>query len=93
MNAIRTVGLIGLGKMGCPMARHMIAGGYRVIGYDPLSDACGAAAALGAASASDLSPAFRAGNRHDQPRDDRLGAVRRPGVRAEPLGVRRPRRA
>jgi len=48
MTTIQTVGLLGLGKMGCPMAKHIIAAGYRVIGYDPLSDACGAAAAVGA---------------------------------------------
>src|SRR5450759_5269194 len=48
MTTIQTVGLLGLGTMGCPMAKHIIAGGYRVIGYDPLSDACGAAAAVGA---------------------------------------------
>lgn len=28
------VGVIGLGAMGSPMARHMIAGGFTVVGYD-----------------------------------------------------------
>lgn len=48
MTSIRTVGILGLGKMGCPMARHIIAGGYRVVGYDPVAEACRAAAAHGA---------------------------------------------
>jgi 3-hydroxyisobutyrate dehydrogenase-like beta-hydroxyacid dehydrogenase len=48
MTTINTVGLLGLGKMGCPMAKHIIARGYRVIGYDPLPDACRAGAAVGA---------------------------------------------
>jgi 3-hydroxyisobutyrate dehydrogenase-like beta-hydroxyacid dehydrogenase len=48
MTKINTVGLLGLGKMGCPMAKHIIARGYRVVGYDPLPDACRAGAAVGA---------------------------------------------
>ncbi len=48
MTKINTVGLLGLGKMGCPMAKHIVARGYRVIGYDPLPDACRAGAAAGA---------------------------------------------
>lgn len=48
MSTIKTVGLLGLGKMGCPMARHIAARGYGVVGYDPLPDACRAGAARGA---------------------------------------------
>jgi 3-hydroxyisobutyrate dehydrogenase-like beta-hydroxyacid dehydrogenase len=33
-NAIKTVGVIGLGKMGQPIARHLAAKGFRVHGYD-----------------------------------------------------------
>ena len=35
MTAIRRVGMLGLGKMGAPMARHLIDKGYGVCGYDP----------------------------------------------------------
>ena len=48
MRSIETVGLIGLGKMGNPMARHLIARGYRVVGCDPVADACAQARTLGA---------------------------------------------
>ena len=47
MTAIRKVGMLGLGKMGAPMARHLIAKGYNVVGYDPVDAARHAAAALG----------------------------------------------
>jgi 3-hydroxyisobutyrate dehydrogenase-like beta-hydroxyacid dehydrogenase len=47
MNTIRTVGLLGLGKMGAPMARHIVAKGYAVVGYDPAAAACEQAAAQG----------------------------------------------
>lgn len=40
MNAIKKVGLLGLGKMGEPMARHLIAKGFEVTGYDPVAAAC-----------------------------------------------------
>lgn len=40
MSAIRKVGLLGLGKMGEPMARHLLAKGFEVIGYDPAPGAC-----------------------------------------------------
>jgi 3-hydroxyisobutyrate dehydrogenase-like beta-hydroxyacid dehydrogenase len=48
MKSIDTVGLVGLGKMGCPMARHLIARGFKVIGCDPDAAARGRAKALGA---------------------------------------------
>jgi 3-hydroxyisobutyrate dehydrogenase-like beta-hydroxyacid dehydrogenase len=43
---IKRVGVIGLGKMGLPMARHMVAAGYDVAGYDPAPTAQAAAAAV-----------------------------------------------
>jgi 3-hydroxyisobutyrate dehydrogenase-like beta-hydroxyacid dehydrogenase len=39
--------MLGLGKMGLPMARHLIAKGYNVAGYDPVDAARQNAAALG----------------------------------------------
>ncbi len=48
MATIRTVGLLGLGKMGAPMAGHIAAKGYAVVGYDPEPAACAQAAAHGA---------------------------------------------
>ena len=47
MTAIRKIGMLGLGKMGAPMARHLLAKGYNVAGYDPVDAARRAAAALG----------------------------------------------
>ena len=47
MNAIRKVGMLGLGKMGAPMARHLLAKGYNVAGYDPVDAARRNAIALG----------------------------------------------
>ena len=47
MNAIRRIGMLGLGKMGAPMAQHLIAKGYSVAGYDPVDAARRNAAALG----------------------------------------------
>jgi 3-hydroxyisobutyrate dehydrogenase-like beta-hydroxyacid dehydrogenase len=48
MKTLETVGLLGLGKMGCPIARHLLAHGFKVIGYDPVAQACGNAQAHGA---------------------------------------------
>jgi 3-hydroxyisobutyrate dehydrogenase-like beta-hydroxyacid dehydrogenase len=47
MNAIKTVGIIGLGKMGAPMARHLLAKGFRVAGCDALDEARQNALSLG----------------------------------------------
>ena len=61
--AIRKVGLIGLGKMGLPMARHLAAKGFAVTGFDVNPQAIAAARKIGAkvvkspaqvAAASDL---------------------------------------
>lgn len=42
-----TIGIIGLGKMGRPMARHLMRAGHKVTGCDPVDAARAAAAALG----------------------------------------------
>lgn len=47
MNAMRNIGILGLGKMGAPMAQHLRARGYNVFGYDPVDDARRNALALG----------------------------------------------
>ena len=47
MQSINTVGILGLGKMGGPMAKHLIAKGFSVLGYDPVPAACAQAAAEG----------------------------------------------
>ena len=47
MAAISKIGILGLGKMGAPMARHLLSRGYSVAGYDPLEPARGNARALG----------------------------------------------
>jgi 3-hydroxyisobutyrate dehydrogenase len=60
---IKRVGLIGLGKMGLPIGRHLVARGFEVAGYDSSLAAVKAAAGAGlqpvnsaksAATASDL---------------------------------------
>lgn len=45
---IKHVGLIGLGKMGLPMTRHLLAKGFEVTGYDVNPKAVQATEALGA---------------------------------------------
>ncbi|MCE0762041.1 NAD(P)-dependent oxidoreductase [Pseudonocardia kujensis] len=35
---IRTVGVLGLGAMGRPMGRHLVTGGFDVVGYDPSAE-------------------------------------------------------
>jgi 3-hydroxyisobutyrate dehydrogenase-like beta-hydroxyacid dehydrogenase len=44
---IKEVGIIGLGKMGLPMARHMRAKGFEVAGFDLSRERMGMAAELG----------------------------------------------
>lgn len=36
---VKTIGFLGLGQMGRPMALHLLEAGYQVIGYDPDSNA------------------------------------------------------
>jgi 3-hydroxyisobutyrate dehydrogenase-like beta-hydroxyacid dehydrogenase len=38
MRIVRKVGLLGLGKMGGPMAQHLVANGFDVTGFDPVRD-------------------------------------------------------
>lgn len=52
--ATPVVGVIGLGEMGGPMARHMLAGGFRVIGYDLRPEALAALEALGGKPAASV---------------------------------------
>jgi 3-hydroxyisobutyrate dehydrogenase-like beta-hydroxyacid dehydrogenase len=52
MKSIEAVGVLGLGKMGGPMAGHLVARGLKVIGYDPLAQAREKATARGARSAA-----------------------------------------
>jgi 3-hydroxyisobutyrate dehydrogenase-like beta-hydroxyacid dehydrogenase len=52
MKAIQTVGILGLGKMGGPIAGHLLARGFKVIGYDPVASAREQAAARGARGAA-----------------------------------------
>ncbi|HWI39300.1 MAG TPA: NAD(P)-dependent oxidoreductase [Burkholderiales bacterium] len=47
MPAISKIGILGLGKMGAPMAKHLRAKGYNVFGYDPVDEARRAAESLG----------------------------------------------
>src|SRR5687768_3208250 len=45
---IKDVGIIGLGKMGLPMTRHMLTKGFPVTGYDLSKERSDMAAKLGA---------------------------------------------
>lgn len=49
MNMPKEIGIIGLGAMGRPMARHLLRKGFKVVGCDPHAAACDAAGALGVA--------------------------------------------
>ncbi len=52
VKTIATVGVLGLGKMGGPMTGHLVARGFKVVGYDPRAEARASAASLGARSAA-----------------------------------------
>ena len=47
MTAISRIGILGLGKMGAPIAKHLLARGFSVAGYDPLEPAQRNARTLG----------------------------------------------
>lgn len=47
MKAISKIGILGLGKMGAPMAQHLLAKGFTVAGYDPVEAARRSALSLG----------------------------------------------
>ena len=49
MSAIRKVGIVGLGRMGAPMAQHLLAKGFAVSGCDPAAQARERAQAIGIA--------------------------------------------
>ena len=49
---IETVGVIGLGKMGGPLARHLASGGFQVVGYDVAEAAINAVADAGVTTAN-----------------------------------------
>ena len=57
---IKRVGVIGLGKMGRPMSRHLHSKGFETVGYDVAPEAARAVAALGVRIAA--SPAEVAGS-------------------------------
>ena len=57
---VRNVGVVGLGKMGAPIARHLIRGGFHVVGLDVSEAANAQAKANGARIAKD--PADLAGS-------------------------------
>src|SRR5439155_24335816 len=60
MKSIDTVGILGLGKMGCSIAAHLVAKGFKVVGCDPLEEARRKAVALGARSAASAREAAQA---------------------------------
>ena len=60
MSTISKVGILGLGKMGAPMARHLLAKGFNVHGFDPVDAARAAAARLGVAVAASPADVARA---------------------------------
>lgn len=47
MGTPRNIGIIGLGAMGRPMARHLMAAGFSLSGCDPMKEAQDKAAAIG----------------------------------------------
>ncbi|GGF42214.1 oxidoreductase [Aliidongia dinghuensis] len=56
--AQRTIGFVGLGAMGLPMAKNLVARGFAVRGYDIRPEARGALAAAGGIAAGSPSSAF-----------------------------------
>jgi 3-hydroxyisobutyrate dehydrogenase len=52
-----TVGFIGLGNMGAPMAAHLVRAGHRVVGYDVNQDAVQKLASAGVRAAADAAAA------------------------------------
>ena len=55
IRAVKSVGIVGLGAMGRPVARHIAAKGYTVIGFDTRPEAvAGAEGVAGATSCQDI---------------------------------------
>jgi 3-hydroxyisobutyrate dehydrogenase-like beta-hydroxyacid dehydrogenase len=52
METPKRIGILGLGAMGRPMARHLLAKGFTVAGYDVAREACERVTALGATIAA-----------------------------------------
>jgi 3-hydroxyisobutyrate dehydrogenase len=52
-----SIGFIGLGNMGLPMARNLLKAGHRLVGFDVVGSALDAAAAAGARAAGSASEA------------------------------------
>ncbi|GLW18681.1 3-hydroxyisobutyrate dehydrogenase [Streptomyces sp. NBRC 13847] len=87
----RTIGFIGLGHMGGPMAANLVKAGHRVIGFDLVPDLLAAAAGAGvkaaassveAATAADVVITMLPAGRHvlDLYRNERLLTAARPGT-------------
>jgi 3-hydroxyisobutyrate dehydrogenase len=56
-----TIGFIGLGNMGAPMAANLLTAGHQVIGYDVVASACAALAQKGGRAAASAPEAAAAG--------------------------------
>ena len=56
-----TIGFIGLGNMGAPMAANLLTAGHQVIGYDVVAGACAALAQKGGRAAATAPEAAAAG--------------------------------
>jgi 3-hydroxyisobutyrate dehydrogenase len=54
-----TIGFVGLGRMGGPMAKNLVAAGHTVRGFDVVDEACRAAARAGVEIVSSLAGAAR----------------------------------
>ena len=57
-----TIGFIGLGNMGAPMAANLLKAGHQVIGYDVVASACAALAEKGGRAAASAAEAAGAGD-------------------------------
>jgi 3-hydroxyisobutyrate dehydrogenase-like beta-hydroxyacid dehydrogenase len=60
MAQLGTIGLIGLGEMGLPMAERLMQAGWRVVGYDVQDDALDRAVAAGVLRAASSAEVARA---------------------------------
>lgn len=60
MGTPKKIGIVGLGAMGRPMARHLLAAGFSVAGCDPQKEAQAKAAALGVSVQSSPADVARA---------------------------------
>lgn len=58
-SVIRNVGVVGLGRMGLPMARHLVRAGFKVFGFDLDPDRSAALAGVGGRPVDSLDPLTR----------------------------------